>query len=338
MPTLRGRLTTRSLAGIGLGLALVLGGTPDADAQRSRWSYPLKDSREVRDSFQAVVAPSASSTVQILCKGSPCSLGTVIGEEGWVLTKASELQGDLTCRLPGGEDVAIQSMFVEDSYDLALLQVDARELTPVQWSEEEVLAGDVLVTPGSGGEPLALGVVGVETRRIPQRGALLGVMLGNSDAGPLITRVVPDSAADDAGLRTNDRILEIDGRSFGENRDIVAYVSSKRAGTVVDMRVDRRGRTMRFRPKLGSQDPDDEGSLAGPTSLIRSGFPLAFQHDSLLTPRECGGPVLGLDGRAVGVNIARAGRTETYAVPAKAVREVVRRLQRRVEAGTRKSF
>ena len=35
-----------------------------------------------------------------------------------------------------------------------------------------------------------------------------------------------------------------------------------------------------------------------------------------------GGPVLDLQGRAVGMNIARANRAETFAIPAKELREL----------------
>ena len=32
-------------------------------------------------------------------------------------------------------------------------------------------------------------------------------------------------------------------------------------------------------------------------------------------PADCGGPLVNLDGKVVGMNIARAGRTESYAIP-----------------------
>ena len=44
-----------------------------------------------------------------------------------------------------------------------------------------------------------------------------------------------------------------------------------------------------------------------------------MQHDSVLRPRDCGGPIVDLDGKALGINVARAGRTESYAVPSEAI-------------------
>ena len=50
-------------------------------------------------------------------------------------------------------------------------------------------------------------------------------------------------------------------------------------------------------------------------SMRRGGFPTILQHDSGVRPEDCGGPLVDLDGKAIGINIARAGRTETYAIP-----------------------
>jgi S1-C subfamily serine protease len=46
-----------------------------------------------------------------------------------------------------------------------------------------------------------------------------------------------------------------------------------------------------------------------------SGFERVIQHDTVLNPEECGGPVLDSQGRAIGINIARAGRVVSYLLP-----------------------
>ncbi len=43
----------------------------------------------------------------------------------------------------------------------------------------------------------------------------------------------------------------------------------------------------------------------------------------MLKPQECGGPVIDLDGKAVGVNIARAGRVESYAIPSEVLKPLL---------------
>ena len=47
----------------------------------------------------------------------------------------------------------------------------------------------------------------------------------------------------------------------------------------------------------------------------RKDFKLAFRHDCTIQPDECGGPLVDLDGRVIGINIARAGRVESLALP-----------------------
>src|SRR5262249_17623555 len=68
---------------------------------------------------------------------------------------------------------------------------------------------------------------------------------------------------------------------------------------------------------------DVQNSMGSELSSRRSGFPTILQHDQVIKPTECGGPVVDLDGRVVGINIARAGRTESYAIPGEAVRKLL---------------
>jgi serine protease Do len=40
-----------------------------------------------------------------------------------------------------------------------------------------------------------------------------------------------------------------------------------------------------------------------------------LQHDTPLFPEQCGGPLLDLEGKVVGINIARQGRISSLAIP-----------------------
>jgi serine protease Do len=64
-----------------------------------------------------------------------------------------------------------------------------------------------------------------------------------------------------------------------------------------------------------SERAEFQNALGGKLSDRRSGFPLALQHDTVLRPNLCGGPVVDLDGKTIGINIARAGRVASYALP-----------------------
>ena len=62
-------------------------------------------------------------------------------------------------------------------------------------------------------------------------------------------------------------------------------------------------------------------------SRRRKAFPDAFQHDSMLTARNCGGPVVNIDGQIIGINIARAGRVANYSLPVSTIDPIVAELK-----------
>src|SRR5262249_43086894 len=64
---------------------------------------------------------------------------------------------------------------------------------------------------------------------------------------------------------------------------------------------------------------DIQNSMGTDRSERRTGFPVTLQHDTILKANECGGPLVDLEGRVIGINIARGGRTDTYAIPAQAI-------------------
>ena len=103
--------------------------------------------------------------VVVLNAGVAVSLGTIVGPEGWVLTKASELPGEPTCRLPDGKVVSARVVGVDPAFDLALLSVPATDLTPVQWADDfNPPVGTLLAAVGTEELPLAVGVVSVPRR------------------------------------------------------------------------------------------------------------------------------------------------------------------------------
>lgn len=68
----------------------------------------------------------------------------------------------------------------------------------------------------------------------------------------------------------------------------------------------------------------DLSQQAGELSERSAPFSAAFTHDTVLWARDCGGPVVGIDGRALGINIARPNRIATYAIPAATVLDLLR--------------
>ncbi|MBX9624863.1 MAG: hypothetical protein K2X82_13745 [Gemmataceae bacterium] len=105
------------------------------------------------------------------------------------------------------------------------------------------------------------------------------------------------------------------------------------AGEPVELTVRRDGKEVRLR--LTRVHAANGSPLlwwsgdTGPLSLRRDGFPAVFAHDAGVRPEDCGGPVVDLHGRVVGINIARADATRTLAIPADVVRRVFADLRKR---------
>ena len=63
--------------------------------------------------------------------------------------------------------------------------------------------------------------------------------------------------------------------------------------------------------------------MGGELSGRRTGFPAVLQTDMVVEPKDCGGPVVDLDGKVLGINIARAGRVETWILPSENIRPLL---------------
>lgn len=317
------------LVGLCACFALALG-TRDLLADPTRL-----DSR-VLASFREVVAQPAKSTVQIYCDGFRSALGTVVREDGYIVTKSSELKGKIECLLHGkrqDEKLTATIVAADPALDLTVLKIDAQNLTPVVWSESEPLVGSWLATPGMTADPVSIGVVSVAARKIAAPSGALGIRLGGRENQAQIEAVEPGMAADKAGLKAGDIIVKVNDKEIGSPRQLGETIRSYAPGEKVELLVKRGSEELKITATLSAfsqlfhgDRAEFQNSLGGPLSERRAGFALAIQHDSVLKPSECGGPVVDLDGKAVGLNIARAGRVESYALPASLVRESIAKL------------
>jgi hypothetical protein len=148
-------------------------------------------------------------------------------------------------------------------------------------------------------------------------------MLGDADAGPSVDEVLPGSAALRAGVERGDIIIRVNDRPTKTRRALVDAIRGHHPGEVVLLRVLRGDdtvaikATLRVRPDNAPHGSlDYQNRMGGRISDRRTGFPLVLQHDSVLAPSDCGGPVVDLDGNVVGINIARAGRLASLSLPA----------------------
>src|SRR5438132_1361785 len=87
------------LLGIGL-----LPATAQAQGKRDRENPDAVriNSPKVLAAFREVVAGPSHSTVRVRCEGKDVALGTIVGADGWIVSKFSELKGPVTCQLREG--------------------------------------------------------------------------------------------------------------------------------------------------------------------------------------------------------------------------------------------
>ncbi|MEM7626955.1 MAG: trypsin-like peptidase domain-containing protein [Planctomycetota bacterium] len=318
-----------------------------AHAQNTHRGKLDTESDVVRRAFLPVTQAVRNSVVRLLLDGEPAALGTVVGDNGLVLTKASELTpvvsddgqpagpGVVTALLPTGQRAAAQRLAVDRQHDLALLRVKARGLRPVVWADPaSARLGQWVVVPGTDELPEAVGIYSAAPREIT--GVRLGIHFGPTsaaDPSPMIGYTIPGMGAAEAGLHPGDVIRAVAERPTPTVDDVIDSLRGVNAGDVVPVVIERAGMRrvfpveMRLRELDRFNRADWMNTMGNDVSRRRDGFPSVFQHDATIDPSQCGGPVLNLDGRAVGINIARGGRIEAYALPVDVVLETLAELQ-----------
>ena len=375
----------------------------------------LKNSPSMLEAASQVAGEAARGTVRILADDEPVALGTVVREDGFILTKASELRDGFVVELPDGRRLSGQVLGVLTEHDLAAIKVAATGLAAVEFSTAAVnnaMAGQWLASCGVGAEEVMkignLSVPGL--RRIPGSGSLLGVRLGLPQAGvpvhrvdpggpaaaaglqpgdlivllngtpiesmrefvrvlrngppdatydltisrngrrgtvPLtladgqagvtlvteavgvmIEAVTPGSGAEAAGIKEGDIVLTIEGRQVRSPNALVNQIQAHNPGDVIEVTFLRGGEELSAAAKLGYHSGrtirgDLQNNLGSRLSGRAVDFPAVFQHDTALDASQMGGPVLDLAGNVLGINIARAGRVETYALPAQIIEAAI---------------
>jgi serine protease Do len=140
---------------------------------------------------------------------------------------------------------------------------------------------------------------------------------------------VQDSAASAAGLQEGDIIRSLDGDTYTSVTLFINSLGRKRPGDEVRLRLERDGEEFEQLVKLGGRPESpperDRYPTGGRLSKQRDGYPDAIQTDLPFRFNECGSPLVDLDGRIIGLNIARAGRTRSYAIPSATISELLRK-------------
>jgi serine protease Do len=285
--------------------------------------FPRREGQEMKKVFQDIVAGAAKCVVQVKCDGRDTALGTVVGPDGWILTKASELRGKITCRFADARELEARLVGLSEAYDLAMLKVEASRLPAIAWKPQPQEIGQWVATPGLDGKPLALGIVSVPRQKIPPVHGSMGIRLNEKpDGNPQVEEVISLTPADKAGVKVKDVITHLDGEPVDNLLKLRSLLQKYRPGEKIVLSLKRGEKVLTAELQLAKSitpaalQQDLMNSLGVGVNRRADDFPLVLQHDSVLRPVDCGGPLVDLSGQVVGVNIAHAGRTETYAIPA----------------------
>ncbi len=323
---------------LGLLVALLPGVADEALAQVQLRRQLYTEGSQVLRAFRDVSEAVRRSVVEVRCGTETVALGTVVDSDGWILTKGTEITDEAVCFTWDGKKLPATLMARDDSNDLVLLRVDAEgvSLTAIEWDvDRDPEIGQWVITPGTRSLPEAVGVVSTGRRPMPYERipGVLGIEMEMDQDAPVVKSVFEDGAASEAGVRPGDVILEAGGRNVSSRRELVERVQEHEPG-----------QTMRLKLKRGEEELEVEAVLTHPfggflsriatqnhmggkLSNRRTGFDAVLQHDTPLKPHECGGPVVTLSGKAFGMNVARAGRVESYALPADVLLPILEKLK-----------
>jgi serine protease Do len=319
-------------------------GATDPPERKAQEEF-AREATAILKAWEPAVQEARRSTVQILRDGKGIAYGCSVHENGYIVTKASELQdrkgaplNNLFARLPEGLELPTRIVDVHRAYDLALLRVEARGLKPVAWNTEEVPEpGTFIAAPTPDALPVAAGVVSVTPRSLDEwQKGWLGVGLDKiGQVAVKVTTVAPNSPASRAGLVTDDVLKSIDGQEVKDVDEFIKIIAGTKPYQTVKIKVQRdmeerelsavlESRASRgIRPEL-AEDP--RNMMAGAISKNRRGYADALQHDMTLKVSQVGGPVVDLKGRVIGMNIARSGRIESMAIPSVTMKRLLEKV------------
>lgn len=315
-------------------------------AQRPQFGNPLKDmnqrsSIQMLGAFREAIGSNWKGTVELLSGDQRLAYGAVVDEDGWIVSKDSQIPrtGKLTCRFSNGAESVAVPVEHNQAIDLVLLRVPDRQLETIQWAADMLpQRGNWVATTDTRSIPVAVGVVSAGIMSVAPKKPVLGVLLGDNEfGGAFIRHVLRGTGADLAGLRVGDTIQSINGQRLTDRAAAMSLLESCRAGQAIQLAVVRGNEELDLNAQMmdlaDELHDETEMEVNGQVSARSSGFSAVFLHDTVLLPSQCGGPLVDLNGHVVGINIARAGRVTSYALPTATVRPEIERMLKQAKGG-----
>ncbi len=296
--------------------------------------------REVLDAFYPSVSTASEATHPVFIGTEWKSLCTVVHEDGYALAKASELETTnnqkLNVLIRKGKLIPAKVIKSFEEQDLVLIKLKSKEkFSAVTFHnpKTELPLGSLIAAAGPGPDALAIGVVSVLPRTLAgAKKGFLGIATDFHSKGVKVQMVLPNGSAAKSGVRAGDIITKIDSTICDTPEKLIKVVSGTPPGDTIRLHYLRNDKAGSREIKLGDRGEQDDGrgdpngrmnKFGTEVSKRSSGYEKALQTDLPISPQLCGGPLVDLAGNVIGLNIARAGRIKTYALPASEILPVL---------------
>jgi serine protease Do len=299
-----------------------------------------RTSLPIQQALKPLAEKLAGSIVKIIGEHGHPLLGTIVSDDGLVVAKHSELPPRFRCMLDTGESFRGTLIGIQRQNDLALIQIEATGLTPIVFDQttlQPVNPGDLVVSIGANRNAIGLGMVSVPPQTFKFAPAKcsdcvdLGATVtqlpevvtsqpetGTSQISGLeVSRVYPRTTAERIGLLVGDVLQSINGQPLASGDQLNEIAKTLRIGQLLTLEIvrDHQPKTLSTTIKRTSQQTTHDQWGGGPFSGRRFGFGTVIAHDSVIAPDACGSPLIDLNGKVVGINIARSLRVATFAIP-----------------------
>ncbi len=333
-------------------LTLILIGTVNLCALAlAKAGESLASERRTNGSSMHALLSAATATLQqssavVYDEHKEVAYATVVRADGVLLSKWSVIKDakTLQVRIDRTLHEEVQVMAHDPRWDLVLLKVAATGLQPISYAaSSQVDVGTWVVANGATSRAARrpmIGIISANARAIPAEfGVVLGVEIRRDPSGLRVGEApAVGTGAQRAGILAGDVIRKIAGKAVKDPDQLSEIIKNNQVGDAIELEINRHGNNLKIQVELsdraeifgGEQTRNDE--MSGDVSVRRSGFPRVLQHDILGNSTSVGGPLLNLQGQAIGMNIARANRAESFAIPMEELREATARLLHHVDS------
>lgn len=276
-------------------------------------------------------------------------LGTIVRQDGLILTKASDIGPEPRVRYQDETYPAIL-LATDEKTDLALLGIEATGLPVINWSDHTpepgaTLAAPILINEGKGqtvtdeascyvGNFVQILAENTPTIQATSKVTSLGLISEQLQSGLTISATQKDSPAQKAGLLSGDVIQTIDGKKLTLRAELTALLDSHQVGDELTLNILRDQEEMEFKIALIAPNllPPSTGiditsqNIPMIPSVRRYSYPDVIVHTTPLNSWDCGSPLFDRQGRAIGLNIAAHSAARTLALRPTDIREALNRL------------